>query len=67
MQSQNRKKRQRAERKENNTTQKIGKGIRDVKIKETRLGSYEELYTTMVLRILLGQSLKMRVIVVTKK
>ena len=29
------------------------------------MGSYEELYITMVLRILLGQSLKMSVIVIT--
>ena len=29
------------------------------------MGSYEELYITMVLRILLGRSLKMSVIVVT--
>ena len=36
-----------------------------MKIKETRLGSYEELYITMVLRILLGQSLKISVIVIT--
>ena len=42
----------------------IGKGLRDVKIKETRLGSYEELYITMVLRILLGQSLKMSIIII---
>ena len=62
MQCQNRKKRQRAKRKENKT--EIRKGIRDVKIKETRLGGYEELYITMALRILLGQSLKMSVTVV---
>ena len=39
--------------------------VLEMKIKETRLGSYEKLYITMVLRILLGQSLKMSVIVIT--
>ena len=38
-----------------------------MKIKETRLGSYEELCITMVLRILLGQSLKISVIAITIK
>ena len=34
-------------------------------VKETWLGSYEELYITMASRILLGQNLKISVIVIT--
>ena len=37
----------------------------EMKIKETWLGSYEELYITMASRILLGQNLKISVIVIT--
>ena len=65
MQSQNRKKRQRGKRKE-----KPDRGLEkalEMKIKETRLGSYVELYISIVLRILLGQSLKISVIVTTTR
>ena len=62
MQSQDRKKGQRGIRKI--TRQKIEKK-NEMKIKETWLGSYEELYITMASRILLGQNLKISVIVIT--
>ena len=55
MQSQNRKKRQRAKRKENKTKD-WKRYIRDVKIKETRLGSYEELYITGIKNIIRTKS-----------
>ena len=38
----------------------------EMKIKETWLGSYEELYITMASRILLGQNLKISVIVIVR-
>ena len=38
-----------------------------MKIKETWLGSYEELFINIVLRILLGQSLKISIIVTTTR
>ena len=38
-----------------------------MKIKETWLGSYEELFIDIVLRILLGQSLKISIIVTTTR
>ena len=41
--------------------------VLEMKIKETRLGSYDELYITMVLGILLRQSLKISVIVTTTR
>ena len=62
MQSQDRKDGQRGIRKI--TRQKIEKK-NEIKIKETWLGSYEELYITMASRILLGQNLKISVIVIT--
>ena len=65
MQSQNRKKRQRGKRKEK-PEGRLEKAL-EMKIKETRLGSYVELYISIVLRILLGQSLKISVIVTTTR
>ena len=65
MQSQNRKKRQRGKRKEK-PERRLEKAL-EMKIKETRLGSYVELYISIVLRILLGQSLKISVIVTTTR
>ena len=65
MQSQNRKKRQRGKRKEK-PDRRLEKAL-EMKIKETRLGSYVELYISIVLRILLGQSLKISVIVTTTR
>ena len=65
MQSQNRQKRQIVKRKEKQE-RKLEK-VLEMKIKETRLGSSDELYITMVLRILLRQSLKISVIVTTTR
>ena len=65
MQSQNRKKRQRGKRKEK-PERRLEKAL-EMKIKETQLGSYVELYISIVLRILLGQSLKISVIVTTTR
>ena len=65
MQSQNRKERQRGKRKEK-PERRLEKAL-EMKIKETRLGSYVELYISIVLRILLGQSLKISVIVTTTR
>ena len=65
MQSQNRKKRQREKRKEKPDS-RLEK-VLETKIKETQLGSYVELYISIVLRILLGQSLKISVIVKTTR
>ena len=65
MQSQNRKKRQREKRKEK-PDRRLEK-VLETKIKETQLGSYVELYISIVLRILLGQSLKISVIVKTTR
>ena len=65
MQSQNRKKRQIVKRKEKQD-RKL-ENVLEMKIIETRLGSYDELCITMILRILLGQSLKISVIVTTTR
>ena len=65
MQSQNRKKRQIVKRKEKQD-RKL-ENVLQMKIIETRLGSYDELCRTMILRILLGQSLKISVIVTTTR
>ena len=65
MQSQNRKKRQIVKRKEKRD-RKL-ENVLEMKIIETRLGSYDELCITMILRILLGQSLKISVIVTTTR
>ena len=48
------------------TRQRIGKSLRDEEFKETQLVSHEELYIKLlILRILLGQSLKISVMVTT--
>ena len=48
------------------TKQRIGKSLKDEEFKETQLGSHEELYIKLlILRILLGQSLKISVMVTT--
>ena len=48
------------------TRQRIGKSLKDEEFKETQLGSHEELYIKLlILRILLGKSLKISVMVAT--